>query len=105
MKRQEKLQEQLKDCQICIIPDPKIISVDMMQKVEFIENDFKERRKRKIISNLEAEEQIVRMNVTDFHTTLNTIQMKTLKQKYPTSKSLNHTQHTKSDQIKYFAHE
>lgn len=68
----------LKNFQICVVPDPKIFSLDLMPRVEFLENDYRERKKR-VVSINEAEEKIVRLNSIDFHQALTTMQVKRIK--------------------------
>ncbi|CDW74447.1 UNKNOWN [Stylonychia lemnae] len=56
------------------MPDPKLISLDFIPKVEFLVEDFKERRKRKMTSLSEAEQHVIQLNSLDFHKFLNKTQ-------------------------------
>eukprot|EP00347_Sterkiella_histriomuscorum_P020651 403336988 len=75
-KQQRQLENCVKDNQICIIANPKIISNDYMPQIEIMESDFKEKKNRKVFKQIEAEENVIKLENTDFHRYLNKHLMK-----------------------------
>ena len=88
---------------MCIVPDPKLISLDFMPKVELIERDFKERKKKVSLAHAdEVEDKMIQRKLVDFHSLITDMQVKRMKKKVEKSISIENGKYAKNETIRFF---
>ena len=88
---------------MCIVPDPKLISLDFMPKVELIERDFKERKKKVQLAHAdEVEDKMIQRKLVDFNSLITDMQVKRLKKKVEKSISIENCKYAKNEIIRFF---